>query len=121
MPDVSTDILNRLASQLPLAVSFYGDVHDRMLSPMPASLGCSSNTTQSSYYIGNISKDDLNLLEIPATVLPENTRVRNTQFEDLLVYDILIASVNVDDGPRSTHRINDSTEVRIFRGDRSEN
>ncbi|KFG79908.1 hypothetical protein MANI_120270 [Metarhizium anisopliae] len=85
----------KLADRSSVLRELYEEIHKSIESIPPFNLGFPSETSQSSYYLGNaISESDATIVSKileQNSVFPENTRLRKS--EDGTEYEVLIASV----------------------------
>ncbi|KAK9435535.1 dipeptidyl peptidase III [Metarhizium brunneum] len=94
-PGIENRVLKKLADRSSVLTELYEEIHKSIESIPPFNLGFPSETSQSSYYLGNaISESDAaivsKILEQNA-VFPKNTRLQKSK--DDTEYDVLIASV----------------------------
>ncbi|KAM0101961.1 hypothetical protein ACP6JE_003418 [Aspergillus fumigatus] len=131
-PDVSPDDLEKLANGDPTTAELSVKVRDALFRPLPDSLGVPSDTSQSTYYLGEGTLDNMD--EVSAVsklvellyIFPENTRLRKSVTAEGEIsrrtYDILQASIGEDEATlqepddQSAH----CTRIRLIRGDHKE-
>ncbi|KAK9586860.1 hypothetical protein V6Z92_005794 [Aspergillus fumigatus] len=118
-PDVSPDDLEKLANGDPTTAELSVKVRDALFRPLPDSLGVPSDTSQSTYYLGEGTLDNMDEIsavsKLRKSVTAEGEISRRT-------YDILQASIGEDEATlqepddQSAH----CTRIRLIRGDHKE-
>ncbi|GFF48981.1 dipeptidyl peptidase III [Aspergillus lentulus] len=131
-PDISPDELKKLADCDPTTAQIFSKLRDALFRPLPDSLGVPSDTSQSTYYLGDETLTDMEevsaiskLME-SSKIFPENTRLRKSVTTEgeitLRTYDILQASIEEDEATLQEpddHSPN-GTRIRLVRGDHKE-
>ncbi|KAF7167696.1 hypothetical protein CNMCM5623_000943 [Aspergillus felis] len=131
-PHTSPDELEKLANCDPTTTQMFAKVRDALFRPLPNSLGVPSETSQSTYYLGDGTLENMDevstvskLME-SSRIFPENTRLKKSVKTEgditLRTYDILQASVEEDEATLQEpddHSAN-STRIRLVRGDHKE-
>ncbi|KAL1854329.1 hypothetical protein Daus18300_011515 [Diaporthe australafricana] len=134
IPGISKEALRKMATISPAASTKLEEILDPMTSPQPAMLGYPSDTSQSSYYLGNerIRKVELEAIKKIMDVnniAPENTRLRKVSrseesTHEQTVFEILQASSEKDPEPQFLADVNLegqlSAKLYLCRGDNSE-
>jgi len=114
-------VLQRLAAISPSLLKLYEEIAQPIRSIPPFGLGYPSETTQSTYYLGDMAQEEITtvskILE-QNSIFPENTRIRKV--EKGADFDVLLASVQRGDGARQTFSLPDGKgHVRLLPGDHS--
>ncbi|KAF7126245.1 hypothetical protein CNMCM5793_002740 [Aspergillus hiratsukae] len=129
-PDTSPDDLEKLANCAPTTAQMFAKVRDALFRPLPNSLGVPSDTSQSTYYLGDGTLENMDevsavskLME-SSKIFPENTRLRKSVTTEITLrtYDILQASVEEDEAPLQPpdDQSANGTRIRLIRGDHKE-
>ncbi|RHZ46900.1 dipeptidyl peptidase III [Aspergillus thermomutatus] len=128
-PDTSLDDLEKLANCAPTTAQIFPKIRDALFRPLPNSLGVPSDTSQSTYYLGDGTLENMEevstiskLME-KSKIFPENTRLRKSVTTEggttLQTYDILQGSVEEDEATlqEPDNQFSNSTKIRLVRGD----
>ncbi|KAI9794604.1 MAG: hypothetical protein M1816_004491 [Peltula sp. TS41687] len=124
-PLISNEDLARLCSLSVKATRLYHETEGPTYARPPFGLGFPSEIAQSSYYPGTLrpSRDEIARISQAleeTSIHPENTRIRKTLLDDGgSSFDVLQASVEIDDQPREIPCPNSGDRVRLIRGDHS--
>ncbi|KAL2024244.1 hypothetical protein VTK56DRAFT_9400 [Thermocarpiscus australiensis] len=120
VPGLDDGFFRRLTASSPDLSELYQEISASINAVPPFSLGYPSETTQSSYYLGNITEQDIavvsRILE-QNSIFPENTRIRRS--ENGVDFEILLASVQRGDTGRIFPLPDGQGSVRLIRGDHS--
>ncbi|GFF22150.1 isoform 2 of dipeptidyl peptidase 3 [Aspergillus udagawae] len=131
-PDTSPDELEKLANCDPTTTQMFAKVRDALFRPFPNSLGVPSDTSQSTYYLGDGTLEHMDevftvskLME-SSRIFPENTRLKKSVTTEggitVRTYDILQASVEEDEATLQEPHDQSArgTRIRLVRGDHKE-
>ncbi|KAK4235370.1 peptidase family M49-domain-containing protein [Achaetomium macrosporum] len=120
VPGVGDDVLSKMAAMSSRLSELYHEISASINAIPPFSLGYPSETTQSSYYLGTITEQEIRtvskILEQHA-ILPENTRIRKA--DNGVDFEVLLASVEVGVTGRTFPLPDGTGSVRLVRGDHS--
>jgi dipeptidyl-peptidase-3 len=113
-------VLRKLAATSPRLTELYREILTSIFTRPPFSLGYPSGTSQSTYYLGNITEEEIavvsRVLEQNA-IFPENTRIRKA--DEGVDFEVLLASVQKR-GTLHTFSLPDVKGcVRLVQGDHS--
>lgn len=111
MPRLSREALKEMASVSPEASARLDKIIDPMMSTQPSNLWYPTETSQSSYYLGDLSitKEEIDAVTKvmeAKKIAPENTRLlkRSTAnaptIEEPVIFEILQASAEEDAAPQ---------------------
>ncbi len=122
IPGLNDDTLQKLsAAASPRSSELYKQISGPIQAIPPFGLGYPSETTQSSYYLGDISQQGISLVSRlleQHSLFPENTRIRKA--ENGVDFEILLASVQRG-GASPTFPLPDGDRVvRLVQGDHSD-
>ncbi|KAH8813356.1 peptidase family M49-domain-containing protein [Xylogone sp. PMI_703] len=123
IPKLSSRSLQKMAAQAGIS-SLCDVISEQMLSIPPFSLGYPGIASQSAYYPSEIpiTAGEIDIVSRALeerSIYPENTRIRKTNPQGAIVYDILQASVDTDTEPLQFQLENSTNIIRIIRGDHS--
>jgi dipeptidyl-peptidase-3 len=114
-------VLRKLAAVSPRLTELYREISTSISTRPPFTLGYPSDTSQSTYYLGNVTAQEIamvsRVLEQNA-IFPENTRIRKAD-DDGVDFEVLLASVQKG-GMTQTFPLPDGKgSVRLVQGDHS--
>lgn len=118
MPAVGNDTLRRLAAGSPTLEKLYVEISGHIDTTPPFSLGYLSETTQTTYYLGSITEDEVALVERVLeqnSIFPENTRIRKPQ--NGTDFEVLLASAESPGTPTVLPLPSGTGSVRLIQGD----
>ncbi|KAK4033925.1 dipeptidyl peptidase III [Parachaetomium inaequale] len=120
IPDLGDEVLRTLAATSPRLTELYRDISTSIHTRPPFSLGYPSDTSQSTYYLGNITEQEIAMVSRVLeqnSIFPENTRVQKA--DDGVDFEVLLASVQMR-GTLQTFPLPDGKgSVRLIQGDHS--
>ncbi|MCJ1394980.1 hypothetical protein MMC18_007861, partial [Xylographa bjoerkii] len=119
--------LQKLCQVSQTAADLFEEVRIAIYASRPSSLGFPSDIAQSSYYPGNdwITSQEVDTVSKVLErehILPENTRIRKVSKGTITTYDVLQASVMIDDKVpyRELKDPGAQGNIRVIRGDHAE-
>lgn len=123
-PKVKSETLVNLSKASAKAGDLFEELEGPVTSIPPYSLGFPSESTQSSYYLGEnpMGKDEISMVSqmmVRHNILPENTRLQKVEADGKIVFNILQASVDTDAEPKELPTDGNNAIVRLVRGDHS--
>lgn len=112
--------LRKLAALSPRLLVLYDEISGPINAIPPFGLGYPSETTQSAYYVGNITQQEIAMVSRVLeqnSIFPENTRIRKA--ENGLDFEVLLGSAQ-NGGTLQTFSLPDGEgSVRLIQGDHS--
>lgn len=100
------------------------ELYDEISGPInaipPFGLGYPSETTQSAYYLGDITEQEIAVVSKALEqncIFPENTRIRKA--DNSVDFDVLLASVSNGSPPQALPLQEQTVSVRVVQGDHS--
>jgi len=121
VPDLATEVLAKLSlASSTAAKELYDQIATPIASPEPSGLGFTSDSLQTSYYVGlPMTREEVSAVSKALekrSIDPENTRIRKRQTQEQYTYEILQASIQADESP-STFYEEGIGQILILRGD----
>ncbi len=118
MPAVGSDVLQKLAATSPRLLELYADISNHILTIPPFSLGYPAETTQTAYYLGSITEEEVSLVSRileQNSIFPENTRIRKA--ENSTDFEVLLASVQTNGNSTAFPLPDGKGSIRLIQGD----
>ncbi|KAK3897692.1 dipeptidyl peptidase 3 [Staphylotrichum tortipilum] len=118
IPAVGSDVLQKLAATSPRLSKLCAAISNHIQTTPPFSLGYPAETTQTAYYLGSITEEEISLVSRVLeqnSIFPENTRIRKA--ENGTDFEVLLASVRTN-GTFTTFPLPDGTgSIHLIQGD----
>ncbi|KAH6842422.1 peptidase family M49-domain-containing protein [Chaetomium sp. MPI-CAGE-AT-0009] len=120
VPDLDDGVLRALAGLSPRLTELHREISTSIYARPPFSLGYPSDTSQSTYYLGNVTEQEIAMVSRVLeqnSIFPENTRIRKA--DDGVDFEVLLASAQKGGTPKTFPLPDGEGSVRLVQGDHS--